>query len=91
MDAAKGNGNGVGIVAGSPSLVVPAKVHIGVDFHFANGRIDCQCSPGNALTYSQLIGIFSQLITQFAQLNQQAEQALFRRETERLVKGGAGG
>jgi hypothetical protein len=78
----KSNGNGA---TPTGSMIVPASLHLAIDFDFKTGQIKCQVSPANMVSYSQLISILGQLTTTFAQQNMQAEAAMMQREAARLT------
>jgi len=75
------------LAAPAPSLILPSKLVMSISYEFAQSRLDCQVSPANCVSYSQLISILSQLITTFAGANMTAEAEYFKREASRLSDG----
>jgi hypothetical protein len=82
------NGNAAPpLAAAAPPIILPAKLHLSITYEFAQSRLDCQVSPANCVSYSQLISILSQLITTFAGANMTAESEYFKQEAARVSNG----
>ena len=70
--------------APAPPIILPSMLRMSITYEFAQSRLDCQVTPANCVSYSQLIVILSQLITTFATQNMTAEAEYFKRETARV-------